>query len=346
MSMFTSTRLYAVAGALSLLTPLMTNALGINISASGSVITFTDVQPTAWYATYVHDAAAAAIVNGYLDAQGNATGKFGPSDNVTVAQALKIAIEGAGYNKNEFMMQNPGGNMGGATWARPYIAIAMNERFQVLNDNPDFNAPATRAQVAAIFADAFKVDRTTPVGNTYSDVSASTTYAGSIDALSRDEVVGGDTNAQGEAVGLFRPTAHINRAETVKMIMQARQAYGEPGTKGFSSNISSSTSMSSYSNAPYSSSASIGTATVVYTDGHFSPSTIDVSRGTVVTFKNQGTGTLWISSADVGSQVSTVFDTNSVIAPGQSSSFTFNQAGNYQYKNSLQTAVTGMVVVE
>ncbi len=67
-------------------------------SSAAAQITFTDVPADAWYATFVRDAAQSGIVSGYTDARGNPTGRFGPSDPVTLGQALKIAVQGAGYD--------------------------------------------------------------------------------------------------------------------------------------------------------------------------------------------------------------------------------------------------------
>ncbi|MBN1258185.1 S-layer homology domain-containing protein, partial [Candidatus Peregrinibacteria bacterium] len=44
--------------------------------------TFDDVAANAWYYDYVEAAVQLGIVNGYTDAAGNLTGKFGPGDTV------------------------------------------------------------------------------------------------------------------------------------------------------------------------------------------------------------------------------------------------------------------------
>ncbi len=54
---------------------------------------FTDVPNTLWSYEYVETAYAHGIVNGYSDAQGNLTGRFGPSDTVTRAQFAKMIVE-------------------------------------------------------------------------------------------------------------------------------------------------------------------------------------------------------------------------------------------------------------
>lgn len=64
-------------------------ASGREMDATGAP-TFNDVDADQWYYEYVMSAAAQGIVEGYRDADGNATGYFGPGDPVTRAEAAKI----------------------------------------------------------------------------------------------------------------------------------------------------------------------------------------------------------------------------------------------------------------
>lgn len=54
---------------------------------------FTDVPNTLWSYDSVETAFANGVVNGYSDASGNLTGKFGPTDTVTRAQFAKMVVE-------------------------------------------------------------------------------------------------------------------------------------------------------------------------------------------------------------------------------------------------------------
>ena len=62
---------------------------------------FDDVSSTAWYAAYVNEAVDAEMVNGYSDADGNATGEFGPEDDITRAQVATILYRAAGSGEDE-----------------------------------------------------------------------------------------------------------------------------------------------------------------------------------------------------------------------------------------------------
>jgi hypothetical protein len=57
---------------------------------------FSDVSSDAWYAGYVNVLAQNGVVGGYTDADGDATGLFGPGDTVTRAAAAKMLVAAAG----------------------------------------------------------------------------------------------------------------------------------------------------------------------------------------------------------------------------------------------------------
>lgn len=211
--------------AVSLLAPLATQALGIDVVIDGKVVNFMDVSNSAWFSVYVKQAAEAGIVTGYKDEYGKPTGKFMPQNEITVAEALKIASEGAGYDEEAYATALQSGS---DHWASAYLAVARGEEFPVASRST-VERRATRAEVAAMIAAAFRVNVQTTVLNRYTDVDVRTEYGTSIEALSRDGIVEGDTTSTGEAAGTFRPTERINRAEVTKMVMAARAEYGMPG---------------------------------------------------------------------------------------------------------------------
>ena len=218
------------------LLPVTVAAAGISVFVEGQFVSFTDVGSTAWFATYVRQAAEGGIVSGYKSADGKLTGTFGPADKVTIAQSLKTAVLGAGYDPTLFAPA-----VGPDHWAVQYVGVALDKDFQrVFTEPSQFDRPATRAEVAQLITDAFDVDVETPIGNRYDDVGFSTQHGFAIEALSRDGVVSGDTDVSGNAVGRFRPGDTINRAETVKIIINARAKYGQPG-RGKSSSTDDNT---------------------------------------------------------------------------------------------------------
>ncbi len=189
-------------------------------------LTFLDVPADAWYRTYIDQATSWGIVNGYKDNRANLTGYFGPDDKLTIGQSVKIVLLSAGYNMAVLETAQPGRH-----WAQPYLDKARELDFALLRSgivNPD--APATRAQVASLLTDAFKVRISADIiGARYKDLKPTIIFAQAIDSLSRDGIIGGDTDLQGNPIGTVRPADTIVRAEAVKMAVLARQKYGMPG---------------------------------------------------------------------------------------------------------------------
>ncbi len=202
---------------------------------------FSDVPSDAWFASSVQEAASLGIVSGYRDAYGNPSGRFGPENSVTFAEALKIAIESAGYDIRL--------GQGSGHWAARYLSIAIGERFELApNQYVDLDRSATRAEVASLIADAFKapmmLDTLIPENFTDVDDEDPRHHYEAVNQLLQAGVITGDDRVCIAMVGAvcpkttFRPLALINRAETVKIAMAARAAYRKRGSSSSSSNAS------------------------------------------------------------------------------------------------------------
>ncbi len=294
----------------------------------GRAVIFTDVSQSAWFASYVRDAAEAGIVNGYMDARGRLTGKLGPSNSITFAEAIKIAAEGAGYDEALYGSSVQSGV--GQHWSSPYVAVAKAEHFAVMQEHFRLDQPATRAQVASMFTSAFGVKTTDigPVDSRYTDVKVSTQYAASIEALSRDGILSGDTDTRGEATGTFRPMVPINRAEVVKMVIEARAKYGQPGRNKRPSEASAE-------------------ATVTYDNEGFSPDVLRIKKGTAVSFHNTSGDDLWVASNPHPTHTGYLnFDAKEAMGSGEMYIFTFNRIGTFSYHNHLSPSKQGTIIVE
>lgn len=315
------------ATALALIFPVTVMAMGIQIIVDGQVIVLRDVPQSAWFATHVQQAAEAGIVSGYRDTQGRLNGLFRPTNPVTLAETLKIAVEGAGYDAGLYGSQVDAGV--GLHWAAPYVAVAKSEHFTVSISRSRLDRPATRNEVAAIFTSAFHVSIPVPVtGTRYTDVEISTSNAASIEALSRDGVVSGDTDVRGQATGTFRPWDPINRAEVVKIVMNARAKYGTPGV-----GLAPVEAMQT---------------TVRYTarDG-FLPAVLRIAKGTTVTFTNDDVEPLWVASNPHPTHTGyPELNSNGSLSQGEIFVFTFNRLGTWGYHNHLNASWQGTVIVE
>jgi len=321
--------------AITLLAPLATHALGIQVMIKGETITFIDVPQTAWFAEYVRDAAESGIVNGYKDTQGKLTGKFGPSNSVTLAEALKIATEGAGYDEELYGSMVESGT---SHWASAYVSIGQAEDFEFMRNKSRilWNDPATRAEVASFFTSAFLLDTkdVTASGGRYEDVNMETSFAKSIELLSRDEILSGDTDTKSQATGKFRPNDEINRAEVVKMVIRARAEYGTPGV----------------GRAPTENDVGNTESIVVYNGsderGGFAPQILRIKKGDTVTFKNQSALPLWIASNPHPLHTGySGFDSKKSLKSGETYTFTFTRIGSFGYHNEMHLSHKGTIIV-
>ncbi len=314
--------------AAAILAPLTTQATGVQAVIDGRIIVFSDVQQSTWFAPYVRQAAEAGIVSGYRDAQGNPLGRFKPSNEITVAEALKIVVEGAGYDEGIYASRI---SSGVRHWASAYVSVAKAEHFPVIADRVRLDRPATRAEVAALLAAAFRVPTQGLVTDTrYRDVKSEMAYAPAIEALSQADIVSGDTDENGLPAGTFRPYDPINRAEVAKMIIEARTSYRKPGEGRMPTEQTSS---------------SIGAGnTVTLYQGGFSPSVLHIRRGESVEFINASSTDLWVKGDSTASL--TDFNQGHIAAAGETYVYTFTTLGTYTYYNRSNPAQKGSIIVE
>lgn len=81
------------------------------------------------------------------------------------------------------------------------------------------------------------------------------------------------------------------------------------------------------------------TAEVVIKDLAFSPATITVAAGTTVTWTNQDSVSHTVTSS------TGIFDSGT-LSKGAEFSYTFNNAGDFEYYCSIHTTMVGHVIVE
>ncbi|MDA1208810.1 MAG: S-layer homology domain-containing protein [bacterium] len=187
----------------------------------GESVIFTDVPTHEWFAPYVSKALKANVMSGYRDSSGTPTGKFGPSDNINIAQLAKIANEIAGIDESRYYGKASNTRARG-TWFEDYFVSAENLHWLVFTDHRlDPNRSATRAEVVATLLQALDTPRQWAHGNLFTDVDGSTSFAASIETGARDGLIGGYPD------GSFRPEAPINRAEMAKMLGSAVELYIE-----------------------------------------------------------------------------------------------------------------------
>ncbi len=222
---------------LSLLMIPAAHAAWLQVEIEGEVVTFTDVAKNAWYVEYVQDAVEGGIASGYKNESGELTGKFGPGDNVTVAQALKMASESAGYDEVAYDEAVRPGCLN--HWVCAYIAVAQKEELSLFADRPGYDRPATRAEVALLFFELFDLSPDDSfVQLPFEDVDPTSPSAVAIQVEYDLGIIRGDEPVDGGVIRYFRPNDPINRAEFLKI---AYQFYGNFDRPGASKSPSSST---------------------------------------------------------------------------------------------------------
>lgn len=87
-------------------------------------------------------------------------------------------------------------------------------------------------------------------------------------------------------------------------------------------------------------------AVISYTANGFSPAQVTVKVGQSVEFKNSADSNVQVNSAVHPTHELYPVLNIGVIAPGESTSVTFDTAGTYKYHNHLNASQTGQIVVE
>lgn len=180
---------------------------------------FADVTDADWFSPYVASVSDWGIVSGYKDEAGQPTGRFGPSNSVTVAELLKMAFEASQVNEEECGLVPPLNAVALGHWAAKYVSCGEAAGMRILLDpSLNINRTATRAEVLSVIHDAFG-DEVPPIFSNFKDTVGHPLEADIAYAYSRG-VVSGDKDALGIQTGTFRPNDAINRAEVAKIIYE------------------------------------------------------------------------------------------------------------------------------
>jgi len=176
------------------------------------LIPFMDTDDDQWFMSYVMDVKEEGIIGGYKDENGDLTGYFGPSDNVTVGEILKMALESAGQGEGEGTPTDPYAQ---DHWSAGYWNKAEELDMSVVEDmTQDPNEYATRGEVIQSLFEALGVTVPSDVDMGFEDVSDEYEYYDAIAYAQELGIINGD-NGEGE---VFRPNDSVNRAEVAKMI--------------------------------------------------------------------------------------------------------------------------------
>lgn len=173
---------------------------------------FTDVKTGDWF----HGNVKTAYEYGFVT--GKSTTTFDPTGDVTIQEAIVMAARIRSvyeWGSNSLMIPNPApvGNEG--PWASAYINYAIQNGLISKSDFTDYAKPATRAEMAHIFANVLPASTgvytatNTVDTNAIPDVTTTSQYSADIYKLYKAGILTGTGDAR-----YFEPNSHINRAST------------------------------------------------------------------------------------------------------------------------------------
>jgi plastocyanin len=264
---------------------------------------FKDVQKSEWFYPFVAAVVDWGIVSGYRDAEGDLTGMYGPGDQLSRAQILKMVVKAAQIDESTCVAE-PMHPQASGHWAKVFVGCAETLGMRSMRNHPDLDAPATRAEVVSMIHDGFTVSVPALFSN-FSD-TVNHPFESDIAYGNITGLVTGDTDANGNPTGMFRPDDGLKRAEGAKLIYQALRVYAEAVAQAASEEQR---------------------VTIVAKPGSFSPSIVTVKVGIplTVTFINSGDHSFTIDELAVHQPLSD-FQEKVTLTPTKIGTFPFYSA--------------------
>ncbi|MCL1835680.1 MAG: S-layer homology domain-containing protein [Oscillospiraceae bacterium] len=171
---------------------------------------FNDVNEDAWYGFNNQQVIAKAYE--YALMSGKNDGKFDPEGNLTIAEAITMAVR-----VNSIYRGDTSELTQGEPWYQVYVNKAIAQGIIKSDTFPDYEKQATRAEMAYIFAHTLPVHEYREQWDVKSppDVTSATPYNNEIRKLYLAGIVGGSDEA-----GAFYPDNNIKRAEAAAILIR------------------------------------------------------------------------------------------------------------------------------
>jgi len=171
-----------------------------------------------WYCTFVDTMKDRGIVSGYKNSDGSLSGEFGPGNNVTIAELLKIALETAGEDESSHI---PDLSSAKDHWAQGYVAKGEELGIPILDDSDlDINRNASRGEVIQTVFAALGIDTSDYTSSSFTDSSSAGDHLGPVEYAKDLDII------EGYSDGTFGYTSSVNRAEIAKIITNTISALG------------------------------------------------------------------------------------------------------------------------
>ncbi|MBU1018061.1 S-layer homology domain-containing protein [Patescibacteria group bacterium] len=177
-----------------------------------NLIPFKDTDDDQWYTDYVSAVKNRGIISGYKDAAGNELGEFRPSNNITVAEILKIALETAGKGT---AVGFPTLEAAKNHWAKGYVKKGEELGLDLVKGTVNLNRNATRGEVIRLMLEALGIKPDNITKTNFSDLPLTHKHAKFIEYAKSLGIVSGDAGKT-----TFRPDVPVNRAEAAKIADQ------------------------------------------------------------------------------------------------------------------------------
>ena len=175
---------------------------------------YKDVTESKWYGTQQQGTIKSIVQMGLM--KGYETGNFMPEGNITLAEAVAMAARlNSIYNGGTGTFTQASGSK----WYQVYVDYCVSKGIIKSNDFTNYNAKATRAQMAYIFANAVPSYELVAINNvTVPDVKTTDSYGTYIYRLYNAGVLTGYKNTAGYKNGAFAPATNITRAEVAAIV--------------------------------------------------------------------------------------------------------------------------------
>lgn len=183
---------------------------------SQGIIPFKDTDDNQWFTTFVSEAADGGVIGGYKDANGNSLGEFRPANNVTVAEALKMALANAKLKETSGTPANSGA---ADHWVKGWVKTAEDKGVSIASST-DLNRNANRGEVVRWIIESFGIVPPKATTSSFSDVRTTDKNIDFIEYAKKMELISGDGGT-----GKFRPRDTVIRAEVAKILQKATEVF-------------------------------------------------------------------------------------------------------------------------
>lgn len=177
-----------------------------------------------WFAGDVAAGFQGGLWSGKKDADGNLTGNYDPSANVTYAEALKMSLESAGHGAGSGVPEDSRARDG---WYAGYVdkaeELGLDDTLRGAGITvQDWNAPIPRGDMAVLLGGVHELEGYVYQEGTFPDVDRNDPRAGYMQAMNEFGVFTG----VGGPGGNMDPNGLITRAATAKTIITAQENAG------------------------------------------------------------------------------------------------------------------------